>query len=860
MEQQHLVQKYIFDVEYDSESNAYYFQNQLSDFIKSKILNLTDEVFTELGSKAEIGIQKLEINLGDLYIDSFEEEAVRKFKNLLSDKLQLLISGVINDPTVDKVEFYSPNQSNLKILQYFFDKGTLPWSTRKLDAVFSIKALILKCIEEDRAEVKKILELNIAKKEFRLRIVRQLDDEVIWKIISLWAEPEIVFYKKFLEDNNLIYSHKSIIKNTYVEYKELSWNYIISELVVYKRYKRSDVEIVASYLEFVSKEVQVPLTDLVKTYYEVILELSTKSSIDIDQDIESVLNNSNKNKNNLGSFATTFPIVIAKFYKERKLIKDNAFKRSEQQVNSIKEESLKLAETLQKDNEFESYRLEQVQLKQAYLVDFLKVVQYINKSEDIEEVIVRVENIIREFGVDQPVLLKRIFFEADLSIIEYKTFQIINLFSPEVIKIVVQVVYQTEIKSFEKERAVVARKILKQLILNGFSNTLKIPFIQTKPVIEKLWKNAISTETESQEVKQFVVETVLPSANKHFLIQQLQKYIPVKLLKKVFIEIPEVHQKQKADDVYSEDVFIQTILSSTTKTKKDIIIKLDDIQRIEDFVYVIQFLIKVKSFPSKVKFTVSELIEKFYKSHKQIMTDFIVSIKETDFRVIEKQITPSCKVVLEKVRDEVHQSITKVIKAEPILEAFQKPKENKVSEEKSFETPFKKFDSGEPIYINNAGLVIFNPYLSRFFKMLNLMDKNKFLDEYSSHKAVHILQYLVNKTTNSEEHELTINKIMCGIPLTTPLIKDIEITEEEKTTCESLIEGVIQNWTILKKTSNDGFRDSFIKREGRLLYDPKGWNLKVEDRGYDILVEKIPWTISMVKLPWMEKIIYVEWR
>jgi hypothetical protein len=144
--------------------------------------------------------------------------------------------------------------------------------------------------------------------------------------------------------------------------------------------------------------------------------------------------------------------------------------------------------------------------------------------------------------------------------------------------------------------------------------------------------------------------------------------------------------------------------------------------------------------------------------------------------------------------------------------------------------------------------------------MLNLTEKQRFKDDYSSHKAATLLEYVVNKNLNPEEHELVLNKILCGIELDVPLLRDIEITEDDKSLCESLIEGVIQNWTILKKTSNDNFRGSFLIREGRLLHEPQGWRMRAEERGYDILVEKIPWAISMVKLPWMNKMIYVEWK
>jgi hypothetical protein len=183
--------------------------------------------------------------------------------------------------------------------------------------------------------------------------------------------------------------------------------------------------------------------------------------------------------------------------------------------------------------------------------------------------------------------------------------------------------------------------------------------------------------------------------------------------------------------------------------------------------------------------------------------------------------------------------------------------------------PKKPQDSGkryiwrqpeEPLYIRNAGLVLIHPFLTRFFTMLKLTANKKFIDEQAAQRGVHLLHYISHKSEEAPEYELALNKVLCGLPVSMPLEKGVELTEEEKETCESLINGVIQNWTILKNTSPDNFRVSFLHREGRLLYTSEDWQLKVENRGYDILLDKLPWAYSIIKLPWMEKVLRVEWR
>ena len=63
---------------------------------------------------------------------------------------------------------------------------------------------------------------------------------------------------------------------------------------------------------------------------------------------------------------------------------------------------------------------------------------------------------------------------------------------------------------------------------------------------------------------------------------------------------------------------------------------------------------------------------------------------------------------------------------------------------------------------------------------------------------------------------------------------------------------MIEQWRILKKTSVDGFRESFLQREGRLSLQENGWSLKVARASYDVLLDQLPWGISVVLLPWMK--------
>lgn len=163
------------------------------------------------------------------------------------------------------------------------------------------------------------------------------------------------------------------------------------------------------------------------------------------------------------------------------------------------------------------------------------------------------------------------------------------------------------------------------------------------------------------------------------------------------------------------------------------------------------------------------------------------------------------------------------------------------------------------IYIRNAGLVLLWPFLKNYFTSLELLAGDRFKSREEQQKAVLLLQHAVNGKEKFAEHHLSLNKILCGLPVDEPVDTEIKILQKEKRETEALIRSTIEQWKAIGKVSVEGFRESFLKREGRLNKVEYGWSLKVERKAHDLLLDKIPWMISMVRLKWMKKIVFVDW-
>ena len=106
---------------------------------------------------------------------------------------------------------------------------------------------------------------------------------------------------------------------------------------------------------------------------------------------------------------------------------------------------------------------------------------------------------------------------------------------------------------------------------------------------------------------------------------------------------------------------------------------------------------------------------------------------------------------------------------------------------------------------------------------------------------------------------MTLEKLLCGMPLESPIPKNIILTTQEKEEAQKLLNAVIQNWNALKTASPEGLQEGFIQREGKLIRRTGGWLLQIERKALDILVDRLPWGFGMIMLPWMPERLNVEW-
>lgn len=162
------------------------------------------------------------------------------------------------------------------------------------------------------------------------------------------------------------------------------------------------------------------------------------------------------------------------------------------------------------------------------------------------------------------------------------------------------------------------------------------------------------------------------------------------------------------------------------------------------------------------------------------------------------------------------------------------------------------------IFIDNAGLVVLAPFLPRLFTTLGLLEEKQFRTELDQHRAVNMLHFLLTSEEDPVEFMTPLYKVFCGIELSSSLLT-VAMSDAEKAECETFLQSIIAHATVLKNMSVDGFRGSFLLRDGILSARDDHWLVQVERQSYDVVLSQFPWSFEVIKLPWMKRMVMVEW-
>lgn len=160
----------------------------------------------------------------------------------------------------------------------------------------------------------------------------------------------------------------------------------------------------------------------------------------------------------------------------------------------------------------------------------------------------------------------------------------------------------------------------------------------------------------------------------------------------------------------------------------------------------------------------------------------------------------------------------------------------------------------------DCGVVLLAPYIPMLFEKTGCTHGGQFGSDEQRTLAVSVLSYTTYGRYTPPPADVSIIQLLCGIEADKVLTEMPLLSDNQKDIAESLLNGVITNWSAIGRTSADGLRSSFLIRAGTLGSEDSGLQLKIPPTAYDLLLDKLPWSYSTVKLPWMKNPLHVTWR
>lgn len=173
--------------------------------------------------------------------------------------------------------------------------------------------------------------------------------------------------------------------------------------------------------------------------------------------------------------------------------------------------------------------------------------------------------------------------------------------------------------------------------------------------------------------------------------------------------------------------------------------------------------------------------------------------------------------------------------------------------------PRSKAEPEKSIWIDNAGLILFSPFLQRYLQYAGLVEDKAWLSNEARHHGVRLLQSMVDPSGAWNEASLALPKLLCGLQPDAIVDPYVPLPEELRGQDAALIEVALSHWTAAGKIGVEGFRAAWLARHASLRIRDDHWLLRVEAMGHDMLLEMLPWDIAYISLPWMPAMIYVDW-
>ncbi|MDQ9128526.1 contractile injection system tape measure protein [Serratia fonticola] len=166
--------------------------------------------------------------------------------------------------------------------------------------------------------------------------------------------------------------------------------------------------------------------------------------------------------------------------------------------------------------------------------------------------------------------------------------------------------------------------------------------------------------------------------------------------------------------------------------------------------------------------------------------------------------------------------------------------------------------SGDVLAVSNAGCLIFWPLLPTFFSIFDLLEKQVFISHQAQIDAVCLLDWLIWGDDEISDGRLSLNKVICGLPIHFEAAWCAPATEHKVMITEWL-EKIREQLPVWKKMGVADIRLLFLQRPGEINWENSGVEIHVTPEAYDALIDNWPWPMNIAFFAWLQQPLAIEW-
>lgn len=800
MEQTHKIQQCIFETSFDSEHNAFEFQQKLSDFVNNKLMDTIDSSLNKYDIDGKnVQIDQISLDIGKLSYHNFEYDMEIRVKNGLEKALSENIKQGQNYTEEKGIQIIPHIKSEINYLEIFLNTGSVPWQYKNSET--QLTEIFYQTIKTEPTTIAQILvhsqNLNLTVK----RIIKQFGFSKVEVLVQYLENKLQIKILQFVSSLNIMHRKLGFSNKSNKIFTDINHEVILSLLIKHSTKNTSEKEFINIYLRQLSKHLDIEFASFVRIIHSNLTSFLPNKPV------------SKSIENNIEAINSEIGIS------DNKLLKDKTVLPKKYLLSQFKAKSL-------------------FPFKKA---EFNKAWESIVKKN--------IEVIYNEIGIsdskllkDKTVLPKKYLlsqFKANSLFPFNKTWKNIDKKNPQYLKI------NTEKISVITDDSNKTHAIIDIADANVL-DTANTNYIEE--LFNSILKGLISKQQFNKNFKlllnknQQVVSSLRKYAAKSNFISRLAVYLSNELFDRLL--------KASSQNIYSvytnQFLLLQNYFLINEQAKSQL-----NQEKFKSFALMLLLNNKTEALSK------NEILKTYMQSlANELEIDLIplttqvqnsIQIKLSELAKDNKDVK-----ALHELNNSLYQlKNIKNIKTKNTLNSDTYALTNNNEENEEIR---------DSIYIQNAGLILIHPFISSLFQKLDLLNGLKFKSIDEQERAVLILQYIVDGQKILPEHILPLNKILCGLPLGYPVANKLTLNEEEKELIDSLLLAIIQQWRVLGNSSIKGLRESFLQREGKLISEEKNWKLLVEQKSFDMLLDQLPWSYTHVKLAWMKKAIVTSWR